>query len=567
MKRYLAHPTDFEEFKKLFEKTNKGAAKFSLALSLLTREKALNKTKWEFCPFADDDASRGLLGIGFNLTKDINFLQRHVATIIESLSEGFVIQDKNGKIIGSNQRAVEILGLPQKEMHGRTSKDKRWKAITEAGTTFPGEEHPPMQALRSKKSIQNFVMGIHQKKGDLRWLLVNAQPIFLNGSSKPEAVVSLFNDITEGKEAEMRLKETNQFLQHLFATVSNTIWEYDFKKGFAFHNESFRKLFGYAPGKLFYSRSWWLSKLHPADRKKAHAILRQALKKKQHYWECEYRFLAKNGEYKNILDKASIIYFENKPARMIGAMQDMTDKRYLEEQLLKMAVATKQEIIDATIIAQEKEKHELGRELHDNVNQLLAVARLYIDIAEKQGALETYLPKAKEYLENAIQEIRKVSRQLALNVKEFGLLTSIQSLVKDLSIQQQFRVVFHHNTFDEKIIPPNIAVSVYRVFQEKIRNIMKYSQAQTVTIQLTVKRKQLFLKINDDGIGFDLSEKRNGIGLSNIYNRIENMNGTIDLKAAKGKGVDMQIIIPLVQSLKKNSENDLAILKLDEKMA
>lgn len=128
--------------------------------------------------------------------------------IFESMARGVVYQDAEGKIISANPAAEKILGLTLHQMEGRTSVDPRWRAIHEDGSDFPGENHPSMRALHEGIHVLNVVMGIfNPQTSNYRWLNINAVPQFREGETIPYQVYTTFDDISERKEAEEKLRQ------------------------------------------------------------------------------------------------------------------------------------------------------------------------------------------------------------------------------------------------------------------------------------------------------------------------------------------------------------------------
>ncbi|MBN1691980.1 MAG: PAS domain S-box protein [Dehalococcoidales bacterium] len=138
-------------------------------------------------------------------------------TLFETMAQGVVYQEADGKIISANSAAERILGLSIDQILGRTSVDPRWKSIHEDGTDFPGEEHPSMAALRTGKAVGNVVMGIFNPKiNEHRWILVDAIPEFREGESTPYRVYTTFMDITKQKKAEKALQESEERYRLIF---------------------------------------------------------------------------------------------------------------------------------------------------------------------------------------------------------------------------------------------------------------------------------------------------------------------------------------------------------------
>ncbi|MCB0806480.1 MAG: PAS domain-containing protein [Bacteroidales bacterium] len=124
-----------------------------------------------------------------------------------SMSLGVVYQDSDGKITAANPAAQKILGLTLDQMIGRHSVDKRWRAVREDGSDFPGEEHPAMVSLRTGKEVKNQIMGVYDpKEKKLKWILVNATPQYFDDPQTPGQVFATFLEITDEREAQQQLE-------------------------------------------------------------------------------------------------------------------------------------------------------------------------------------------------------------------------------------------------------------------------------------------------------------------------------------------------------------------------
>jgi two-component system, cell cycle sensor histidine kinase and response regulator CckA len=125
-------------------------------------------------------------------------------SVVAALREGIVLQNRDGRILACNSNAEKILGLSEAQMMGRTSMDPNWCTIHEDGSPFPGEQHPTMVSLQTGQPCNDVVMGVHKPNGDLRWIMVNSQPLFMPGATQPYAAVASFVDITEKKQLEVQ---------------------------------------------------------------------------------------------------------------------------------------------------------------------------------------------------------------------------------------------------------------------------------------------------------------------------------------------------------------------------
>jgi len=141
-------------------------------------------------------------------------------SLFESMTQGVVYQDAEGKVISANPAAEMALGVPLEQMKGRTSGDPQWRSIHEDGSDFPGDTHPTMTALMTGDKVKDVVVGVFNPKlSEYRWLKVDAVPQFRPGENKPYQVYSLFDDITERRRAVEELKGSEEKFSALYSSM------------------------------------------------------------------------------------------------------------------------------------------------------------------------------------------------------------------------------------------------------------------------------------------------------------------------------------------------------------
>lgn len=367
----------------------------------------------------------------------------------------------------------------------------------------------------------------------------------LNGElmRKNEELTKFFNQsITQ----DAALKEAYERFEMIAKATGDAIWEHNFLSGTSYANDSLEKVFGYTTDDVQDHFSWWTSNLHPDDKLRVIARTEAALNGKETVWHDEYRFRTKDGSYKIVFDRGFILRDAGgRPERLVGAMQDVTLQRRLQQELVNEKVARQKELAQAAIQVQEAERQQLGEELHDNVNQLLATTKLYLEHAlSNPEVADDFVNKANANISVIIEEIRKLSRSLTPpGLAEPGLLAAINDLLTDLGSAGDMKFDFRSEGIVEDDLSRDKMLAIYRIVQEQLNNIIKHASAQNVSISLERIEDELVLKISDDGIGFDPAVLRFGVGLTNIRNRAELYGGQMELQSKPGDGATVFVRI------------------------
>ena len=326
--------------------------------------------------------------------------------------------------------------------------------------------------------------------------------------------------------------------------TNDAVWDLNFKTGECYTNRTLQEIFGYSAHELTDNNIWWRNNLHPDDKKRVIGKMNQKLKDGGTNWQDEYRFRCKDGSYKMVFDRGFIIRdAEGNPQHLIGAMQDVTEQRLLQQELVEQKVKHNHEMTESIINAHEAERKKLAEELHDNVNQLLGVVKLYVEHArvDPPGKNEV-LKKSSEYLDRVIREIRHLSKSLtpptlAMN----GLVASIEDMISSIEQARNITIDFDFDGFDEGLLSSSKQLMTYRIIQEQLNNVLKHSKADRVSIRLGQDNGIVHLVINDNGVGFDAQQIKQGLGLNNIRNRLEVVNGNMQIESQPGEGCTLVV--------------------------
>lgn len=459
-------------------------------------------------------------------------------TLIDHLPDLIFVKDINSRHIINNKATVERIGADDElSTLGKTVLDYY------GPSAIPYLEYD-RQVLETGQPFEIRDDRFETRDGDVQWL--NTTLIPLKHQEQVIGLVGISRDITERILIEESLKESNERYTIVSKATNDAIWDWDLKSGMIKWNEALYTVFGYR--EIEVESEWLIEKIHPDDREEYRLAISYHIKNKIEHWQSEFRLLAKDGTYRNILDRGFILFDQDdQPYRMIGSLMDITQMKILQEELETQKINQQRKITEATIMAQEKERTEIGRELHDNINQILTTTKLYIDMAIHEPEIqEQLLNKSLVHISSAIDEIRVLSKSLVPpSLGDIGIREAIREMLGNLSINKDLKFDFKASGIGQVTLEPAIKLMVFRIVQEQVNNIMRHSKATHAEIKLSVKRKMLNITISDNGIGFDTNKRSRGIGLNNIISRAELYNGTVELISTPGNGCTLEVSIPV----------------------
>ncbi len=391
-------------------------------------------------------------------------------------------------------------------------------------------------------SIPYFENRIVTKTGEVKWIAWTATPVFAEGM-----IIATHRDITANKQIEERLRLSNERYELATkATTNEAIWDLDLKNNEITWSEVFTNLFGYTLLKDEPTLEFWEKQLHVDDKERVVNSFRHFLEQSQNpYWYCEYRFKRYDGTYAYIVDRGYLIFDNaNKPIRVVGAMEDITERKKLEDELIFKERSRQKQIANAAFNAQEKERSNISKELHDNVSQMLTSTKLFLDIL-KNKAPDELIDRSIKNINSIIEEIRNMSRSLMpLSIEDLGIIGSINDLIDNIRIANIVDVEFYPDNEVEKLLNANAKLILYRIVQEQINNIVKHANAKNILIELFAENNYIELILSDDGIGFDLETVKKGLGLRNMKSRAQLLNGTTEIITNPNKGCKLKVHIP-----------------------
>lgn len=179
------------------------------------------------------------------LEQDIREREERFRSLVRDINIGVLLQGPRSEIFLSNQAGLDLLGLTEDQLLGKTAFDKSWVMKREDGTEFPGNERPVMQAIKTKKPVRDVIMGLYRaNKKDNIWLSVDALPR-LDEKGEIINVICTFRDITESKKQQEELFQSKKYFESLVNSQSSYIIRTDMTGKYTFVNEKFNEVFNY----------------------------------------------------------------------------------------------------------------------------------------------------------------------------------------------------------------------------------------------------------------------------------------------------------------------------------
>lgn len=461
--------------------------------------------------------------------------EKKFRVLVENIQDGLALIDADGKVMElfSGQK---ILGYTLEDFKTGTVRENVHPDYREAVDCALKKvlQHPDVP---SKVEFR-----VKRKNGKYTWIeaifynLLNEDPLY--------AILANFRETLESKHAEQLLRQSEKKYRNLFNNNPLAIFVWDPSTLRILEaNEAASIQYGYEIEEL--KKMTLKSLIHPDMEERMNAVARSSATNSNFRTSYLTKHLDKEGRIMHMeVAFHPIDYFGTRSSMAI--IKNITEQVGLERRLSKERELRQQEITQAAVTAQEQERLHIGRELHDNINQILATVRLYIEYALSNQAMHDQLLKsAKELVLSAVNEIRNLSKSLLPpSVGEKGLAASLDDLFN--SIRKINKYSFNTNwAMEEERLPENLKLTIFRIVQEQLNNILKHARASKIDATITMNNGQLILRMRDDGRGFDPAINAKGVGLKNIRSRAELHKGQMKLKTVEGRGTELMVTFHL----------------------
>lgn len=460
-------------------------------------------------------------------------------SISETIINGFFTVDSKWIVQYWNHAAEKLSGINEKDIVGKNI----WEQFT---AILPVEFYKIYQ----KAFLQDAPVHFEEYWGEMGgWYDVISYHCDTNLSvSFKSSNQSVQQD--DPQHPVQRVQIVNELYRFVTEVTNDCLWEWDLTTREIFWIDGgHKRVFGYPIENALIPQIFWERCLHHDDKLRIITGLNKIIKQGSvTTWEEEYRFRKSSGEYAWVHDRGHVIYDDNnKAARMIGATQDITERVLLQNKLIEERHIRQRELTAAVFIAQEKERAEIGRELHDNLGQILAATKMYMQMARKSSKnRRKYIIKSCNFIEDVIGKIRTIAKKLVIpGIHIIGLLDNIKNLIADLEKIHPVKIEFYNDGIEEKELDENLQLNIFRIVQEQLTNVIKHAKATCAVIHLSRLSNEIVLLISDNGKGCNGLKVNGGVGIINIRSRAEILKGRVTIVSEPGKGYELKVELPL----------------------
>ena len=456
-------------------------------------------------------------------------------SLLDAAPDPTISVDHEGKIIEINTQVERVLGYGRDELIGQSVEllvpDQLRGRHIQHRQAYSRDPH-------SRAMGTGLELAVRCKSGQELPVEVSLSP---SRFSEDRVVIASIRDISQRREISKVLAETKERYRRLLESTTAMPWEADARTWmFTYVGPQAVDLLGY-PRELWLEKDFWVDHIHPEDRAWAVDYCLKFSAQRENY-EFEYRMIMADGRAIWLQDIVNVVKQEGEPVILRGFMIDITERKRAEEALRDLSARL--------ISAQEEERLKISRELHDDFGQRLAllaveIQRLGQNISEPEFGVAESMDKLWSQARELSTDLNRLSHQLHPAIlDQLGLGPAIRSLCNEISKQHGIQIKFTEHEVPASI-SRDVALCLYRVVQEGLRNIVKHSGAKDATVELTGGPDTIHLRIADRGVGFDpATTKGKGIGLVSIEERVRLVQGEMSLQSRPSHGTCIDLRIP-----------------------
>ncbi|MFT7032563.1 MAG: PAS domain S-box-containing protein [Cyclobacteriaceae bacterium] len=468
------------------------------------------------------------------ISEEESLQNEQLAIIAKETTNAVVVTDPAGHITWVNKGFTTITGYQSEEVIG-----KKPSKLLQGPDTDQNEVNKIRAAIQSGETCNVQLLNC-SKDGRKYWIDIRLVPI-KDDKGKIKQFIAIETDITLLKDQMTEINENRTQLDNIaqnlkyqseklglaLSTGDLIAWELDFKTDkMNFYPEGHEKIFFGRNERIQDSYTLLNEVIHQSHRE---ICINQLNTQSRERFQCELETIGDSGEesWKHVTAQPTEFDEEGKVSKITGIFQDVSWKKRAET---------------ALIIGQEKERIRVSRDIHDSIGQMLVGTRMVLSEYLNNGDEEIPF-EVDKLLEGAIRETRLIINNLSASYMESNsFYAAVDRLTQNLKKLSSAEIELNW-TGEKTLSNPRIGIEIFRILQEGLMNAIKYSNANTISVDIINKASIIAVKISDNGIGFEYvpNDNSSGFGLNNMRNRANNIEADLKIESELGVGTTINI--------------------------
>lgn len=472
--------------------------------------------------------------------------QEEQQIILDSVPAMIFYKDTYNRFIRVNKAMAELMSISAEEMEGKTA----FEIFPFQAESFWRDD---LEVISAGQPKRNIIEPVQTPRG-FCWFQTDKLP-YRDEKGNIIGVIGFSVDITERKQAEAALRESEERFRTIFESAAIGISVTDLEGRIITCNPAFQRMMGCAADELIGKTFMEIS--HPDELEKNLELFGDLLAGRLEQFQLEKRYRRPDGQYFWArVTVSAVTWGGSAPRYNIAMIEDITQRKQAQEKL-RESEENLRHLASQLMTAQERERERISRELHDELGQSLLVLKLQAGhlergLEQEQAGLRKECQQMVQGLNQLVEEIRRLARDLSPTmVKDLGLSSALRRLIEEFARHYHIAADIDQMTGIDKLFPRQEQINIYRIFQECLTNIGKYAQASRLSIGMKREDGQVTFVVADNGKGFTVAEvlgrdqTRRGMGLMAMQERARMMGGTLEIWSQAGEGTRIALMIPI----------------------
>lgn len=362
-------------------------------------------------------------------------------------------------------------------------------------------------------------------------------------------------ELVERQRVLAAFRESENQLQLALEAGRIGLWRWEPDSGRTEFSNRWKAQIGYAPHEIGSELAEWSSRCHPDDLANFRAMTARYLAAPWPDFSIEYRLKHRDGAWRWFLLHAALeLDDQGRAVRMLGSQIEITALKQQQADIASTSTRL-QQLSRRLLNVQETERRNLARELHDEIGQVLTVAKIHLQSVALLPEASRIAGRIKEpvaLLDRLLAQVRSLSLDLRPPLlDDLGLVPALHWLLQQAEVRATAPRVHLATDPDLVRFDPTLETACFRIAQEALTNALRHARAQSVHLMLGVQDGTLRLRVRDDGVGFDAASARSraerggSLGLLGMHERALLAGGSLTLLSAPGRGTEVEAVFPL----------------------